>query len=85
MALRSIMRTLPFDRVDTVLLCLVLTVSSRPAAQVRADDLRPSMAQAFCNALPRLRIEFAIDHRAAGNGRALTGHRLVVIGCALVA
>ena len=43
------------------------------------------MAQALGDALPRLRIEFAINHRAAGNGRALTGHRLVVIGCTLVA
>lgn len=43
------------------------------------------MAQALCNALSRLRIEFAVDRRAAGNGRALTGHRLVVIGCTLVA
>ena len=42
------------------------------------------MAQAFCDALPRLRIEFAINHRAAGNGRALTGHRLVAIGGTLV-
>ena len=67
-----------------VFVCLAPAVSSRPAAQVRADDLRPSMAQAFCDALPRLRIEFAIDHRAARNGRALTGYRLVVIGCTLV-
>ena len=43
------------------------------------------MAQALGDALPHLRIEFAINHRAAGNGRALTGHRLVVIGCTLVA
>ena len=43
------------------------------------------MAQALGGALPRLRIEFAIDHGAAGNGRELTCHRPVVIGCALVA
>ena len=68
-----------------VFVYLAPAVRSRSVPEVRTDDLSSSMAQTLGDALPRLRIEFAIDHRAAGNGRALTGHRPVVIGCALVA